>query len=366
MKKQILLLTCIIFLMMQAIAKEYTIQITISGLTGNSTVILKDFETSTDINKGFLVNGKGILQGELVNGPRLLFLTIINGPSTYWCNFMISNETVSVDASVKDFPYKVKVSGSTVQDIFYRLNASLADDRIRREVLLERGKAIMADAAKINELKQLVREMFIIDSVEIITKKNFIDKHLQSYPAVLELFLLKSTYDKADLAALYFQLSTELKVSSYGNKIKNFLGIEKIIGKGDKAYAFTAYDTDSIAHSFPAATGKYILLDFTKDHCVPCMQSVKELQLIHANYAKQLQVISFSPDEKKGYEWPLLRDGKGSAGPVIMNYGVDAYPTFVLIDPKGMVVQKWSGYATGGIEEMLRPYLSRQREPNQQ
>ncbi|NCI51346.1 redoxin domain-containing protein [Sediminibacterium roseum] len=366
MKQILLLFTVLVSSVLHAQTTGYKINIDVKGLPEKCEVFLKDFETTTEINKGVLVGGKGTLQGQMENAPRLLFLTLYTGSETYWCNFMIDAEEVTIQAATKDFPFHVKVQGSAVQDVFSKLNTELADNRTLRDSLFAYAKTIMTNADKKAELKRLVREMAVIDSMEIVTKKEFVESNLQSYPAVLELFLVRSSYEKAEVAALFLQLSETLKQSAYGVKLKNYLGIEKIVAKGDKAFAFSAQDKDGNIHPFPEANGKYVLLDFTKDYCAPCVASVKELKEISTKYKDRLAVVSFSPDEKQGWlkglqrdqpSWLNLWDGKGTAGPVILNYGVQAYPTFLLIDPSGTVVAKSVGYSAGSLQTMLKSFL---------
>lgn len=347
-------------------AGEYSININIKGLPENCEALLKDFESNTDINRTRIENGKATIKGQIQNGPRLLFLTVLAGANSYWCNFMIGNEEVWLTASVNDFPFKVHVKGSPVNDVFYALNLQLADDRMRRDSLFTRAKSIMTAPEYKTELKRLVRAMAIIDSMEIVTKKEFIEANLQSHPAVLELFLLRSSYEKEEVANMYLLLSDSLKASGYGIKLKNYLGIAKIVAKGDKAFPFTAVDKDGKTFSFPIANNKFLLLDFTKDYCPPCVQSVKELKEISKKYGSQLEVIGFSPDEKQSWlkglqrdqaTWLCLWDGKGSAGPVVLNYGVQAYPTFVLVDAAGIVVARSVGYSAGSLQQLLLPFL---------
>ena len=347
-------------------ATAYTIHIDIKGLPSNSTIILKDFESNTDINTTVLVNGKGILTGELHNTPRLLFAVIPAATTTLWCNFMIANEEVWLTAATTDFPYTVKVTGSPTNEIFYSLNALLAYNRIRRDSMFTRAKLILADTSTKPELRKLARDMAIIDSMETTIKKDFIQSHLQTDAAVLELFLLRSAYEKEALRTLYVQLTPQLKETTYGIKIKDFLGITRIIEKGDTAFSFTASDKDGNAYSIPQLKGKYTLLNFTKAYCPPCVQSVKELEAVSHTYATQLQIVSFSIDKRQDWlktlkhdkpSWLCLSDGKGYTGSVTMHYGVQSYPTFVLIDPSGKVVAKESGYADNSIRELIAPFV---------
>jgi len=362
MKQIILIAVLLLAIHQHGNAAGYTININITGLPGETRVLLKDFESNTTIKETLLKDGTGSLQGTLTNGPRLLFVTIVHGPTTYWCNCIIGNEEVWLTASIDDFPYKVKISGSTTQDIFYKLNASLAVGRLRRDSLLARARQILTDTDLRRELKQLAGEMALIDAAEVVTKKDFIEENLQTHAAVLQLFLLRSSYEKPALATLYLQLQKELKESAYGIKLRNFLGITRIVEKGDKAYSFSAVDKDGTKYVFPHANGKYLLLDFTKNHCLPCVQSIKELKTLQARYAKQLEIVSFSTDERQTWMdalkrdqpgWLYVRDDQGTAGTVILNYGVESYPTFVLIDPAGIVIAKWSGYSENGIRKVI-------------
>lgn len=356
-----------LFQLQPASANGYTVHVSIEGLKGSQVCLLKDYTTNIDINSISLQDGQGTFKGSLGNEPQLLFMVIPATGKTYWCHFFIGNEEVWLNATLSDFPYKVKLRGSPTQAIFQQLSEQLADERFRRDSLLERAKSILAktDKASQDEIRLLAGMMAKIDSVEIIVKKTFISLQIDSYPAILELWLLRSKYAQDELVKLYEQIPISLQRSFYGQRLQAFLSLQRKAVVGKTVPRFTASDKDGKVYSFPAGNGKYQLLEFTKNNCLPCVQALEEMKSIQAENNPLLELVSFSTDEQQAWLKNLLRypaiglclnDGKGASGPVVMQYGVEAYPHFFLVSPDGNLLAAWTGYAEGDIKKMLGKY----------
>jgi thioredoxin-related protein len=98
------------------------------------------------------------------------------------------------------------------------------------------------------------------------------------------------------------------------------------------------------------------------------MASIPELNEISKKLADNLSVVSFSGDAGKETwlksltrdqpQWLSLWDGKGFYGETIIKYGVTGYPTFVLINPDGKIVSKWSGYEKGALEKKVQDLIT--------
>jgi thiol-disulfide isomerase/thioredoxin len=96
--------------------------------------------------------------------------------------------------------------------------------------------------------------------------------------------------------------------------------------------------------SLQALTGKYVVLDFWATWCPPCRESVPELKDLQKRYRDRLVVLSISADKnekawrdfiaKKEMSWPQYRDANDK---IINLFGVKAFPTYVLIDNKGVI-----------------------------
>ena len=103
--------------------------------------------------------------------------------------------------------------------------------------------------------------------------------------------------------------------------------------------------------------GKIVLLDFWTYGCVNCMQVIPDLKFLEEKYPKELVILGVHSakfeNEKGNFEIKKAVARYGIQHPVINDskfviwdaFGVDAWPTLVLIDPNGKV---HSGYAGEG------------------
>lgn len=119
-----------------------------------------------------------------------------------------------------------------------------------------------------------------------------------------------------------------------------------------KAPAFSLTSLDGRAISLEQMRGKVVLLDFWATWCPPCVISAPELEkLADAYEGRPVVVISVSLDERRDAV-ELFVERMGISNVVAMAgrsnidtaYGVSALPMFVLIDPRGYVVNAWNGY----------------------
>jgi thiol-disulfide isomerase/thioredoxin len=115
----------------------------------------------------------------------------------------------------------------------------------------------------------------------------------------------------------------------------------------------------------PRIFGRVTLVDFWASWCGPCRQSMPNLDQLYRTYAGDgLDMIAVSVDDDpraaKRFassirpHFPLAWD---ESGEVRERFSVFALPTSVLIDPRGLVVQRTEGYDAGThrvLEEQIR------------
>ncbi len=121
--------------------------------------------------------------------------------------------------------------------------------------------------------------------------------------------------------------------------------------------------------------GKVVLLDFWTFCCINCMHVIPDLQKLEAKYPNELVVIGvhsakFTTEQgtenireailRYGLEHPVVNDRDFE---VWNSYAVNAWPTFIIIDPDGKVVGKHSGEGIFPLFDQVITGIIREFEP---
>jgi thiol-disulfide isomerase/thioredoxin len=107
---------------------------------------------------------------------------------------------------------------------------------------------------------------------------------------------------------------------------------------------------DSSASSSKSG-GKLVLLDFWASWCGPCRESLPDLKQFQSAFGSdQVQVVSISEDRdehtwskfisQNQMTWEQRFDGAGESA---RQYGVKGFPTYILVDGNGTVLQRYEG-----------------------
>jgi len=169
--------------------------------------------------------------------------------------------------------------------------------------------------------------------------------------------------------------------ASFGKKItqtKAFQYYEnrynpKTVGPVDSNLLGTSIDGKKITLS--AFKGKsYVILDFWATWCMPCLQMMPHLKNLYQKYhSKGLEIISISSslnDNKNTWKKIVRKDSMQSwinlfseapynNGPDLgIKYGVTELPTIILINKKGTIIGRYTGYSDDGSESELDKKLN--------
>ncbi len=238
------------------------------------------------------------------------------------------------------------------KDDLQRLNDSLLKAyRSLEDKKSEEGLALRARGIEITQA---------MSDVDINFIKNNPD---ELYSAITLKQLMTYTIPKDKTEALYGILSAEMQATRYGISIKKYLEISRDLKVGDKAVDFQLPDIDGNLVGLGDFQGKYILLDFMSSGCGPCRMENPNLLRNYKAYKDQgFEIISISFDKnredwvnavkKDSMIWTTVCDLKGRDGDVIMTYKVYFMPTYFLIDPEGMIIDKFKG--SGQLDERLK------------
>lgn len=135
------------------------------------------------------------------------------------------------------------------------------------------------------------------------------------------------------------------------------------VGIGDTLPDVTLYDTQGCVHNFRDYRGKNILLYFWLKECGPCRLALPELKSIAESMSDKLDIVGLCGDaesvwkmatDKEGLRWHNLNDLRGgSVDGVCARFGVCGYPTFFIVSPDGVILDKLQGYRKGNIASFV-------------
>lgn len=350
-------------------AQTFTVKAHLTGFPEGTEFSLTNFETRQKITTASTKEGRFEMKGSLEQPTNLVLMTTLDNRK-YYCFFLIGNENVTVTADKNDLPFYAHVSGSKYENEYEFLKKkNRAYDKLRDSIsenVFELIKDTSSQGKK--RILKIAHEQAYIDSITEKNTKEFLAEHLNTYAGIFRLFLLKKKFSFDTLHTMYKTLDANLQKSFYGVALAEYIGNGSVLNIGDKAIDFEAQDVSGTKQKLSNFKGKIVLLDFTETYCVPCIQSVDELKTIAKQYSNDVVIVSFCADKKKEVwlagikrdspTWLCLWDGKGTTGDTPLKYGVNGYPTFVLIDKDGKIVSRDSGYSKG----MLLRKVSEQLE----
>jgi thiol-disulfide isomerase/thioredoxin len=186
--------------------------------------------------------------------------------------------------------------------------------------------------------------------------RQFIKAHPAARTSAFQLYwqtMMQPTYSVAEYEKLLQGLKPTVRQSWYGQQAAKRLAIlrnQPTVGK--PVANFTLADTAGTQHSLATYRGKYVLLDFWGHWCSPCVQAMPKVNALHQKYAGKLTIIgvamesaSSAPLWKKAirqHHVPGLQlsELQEDNGPVITGYNINAYPTYMLLDPQGKLVAR--------------------------
>ena len=146
--------------------------------------------------------------------------------------------------------------------------------------------------------------------------------------------IMKRLYD--------FFVAAEAETDAYLSKTAEAITI------GKEATGFSLEDINGNMLTLSSLRGKYVMLDFCGSWCGACIKSFPHLKAFYEQHRDKLEVIGIACHDTKDkwsvavkrHELPWLHvlNGEGT-NDVAALYGVLAYPTYVLIDLNGKVLQ---------------------------
>ena len=130
---------------------------------------------------------------------------------------------------------------------------------------------------------------------------------------------------------------------------------------GADAPDFTLKTIEGEDFTLSSLRGRYVMLDFWGSWCHWCVEGMPKVKEISEKYADKLTVVSVDCNdtearwrkavEKIGYmTWPQVYNPRSVS--IDGTYQVEAFPTFIIINPEGKIIAKFEGEGEHFVAEV--------------
>lgn len=284
----------------------------------------------------FLFNSNGLSKGFIEKEKAHInyqFLSSLGMYQTYHSYFTKNKDFKASDTI--NAPLK-KIKYTNLEDFIYSDKYRSLIETILRKKAIELTKEdtnITSDVAYFNVLSDLENE-------EI---RNYL-----AYNSAK--FGITFTKNLEDYYAMFNKVSTN---EANNKKITESYTKLKALAKGSPSPEFTDYENNAGGStSLTDLEGKYVYIDVWATWCGPCIAEIPSLKKIEKEYHdKNIEFVSISIDKMNDYDkWKKVIVSKELGGmqlladkdwdsQFIQDYLIKGIPHFILIDPKGNIVE---------------------------
>ena len=224
-------------------------------------------------------------------------------------------------------------------------NGRRLDESLTQE---ERDKANQEENISLPQLLAFRKEKYNAAMLDFMKDRPFSKRMIDELrmiatydqtPAIVE--KAREIFKRIPQEAMNEQLVRDIKANLFANQAK----------VGEQMKDFTLFDREGKKHQLSEFKGKYTILEFTFVGCGGCMFIKPYLEEFYKRNKDKAEIIAIYKDTKENWikegqehkvsyhEW---NDHQFSAEPVA-TYGVNAYPSFVIIDPNGKILDILEG-----------------------
>ena len=339
------------------------------------------------ITSDTVVDGKFVLKDTITSSkPRKLYLTARSkGFSNSLVNIWVKSGTcVKITGEDCLFPLwsiESDVPEQQVESEFSKL--ALNERRQMLKYSTERSDLIAAhpnmdfDQSDIKKLDSLLKLYLPLYDSIALQELNYMKEApvtavwLDRYATYVPFLQWNKSFGHEDLIrSLYDRMSEADRATEDGQLIAAYLNLPEVVNVGDQMVDGDLYDPEGNVRHLSEFKGKYILLDFWSQGCGPCLQSLPEMEEVAKLYKDHMEVVSICSDPKEswldfierkgltGNQWNEFAKGKTGLAAV---YQVKAIPYYVMISPKGEIVDMWKGYGPGSIKKKMQQLIQEEQ-----
>jgi thiol-disulfide isomerase/thioredoxin len=225
------------------------------------------------------------------------------------------------------------------------------------------------------ERKKLFEEAAVSRRKQTALQKEFIKNNPAYFASLFLLSRMENYFTTGDYAAAFANLNDDYKQTLLAQNIAK--RIEKLspTAPGKPAIQFVKNDKDGKEINLAEYKGKLVLLDFWGSWCGPCRASHPHLKELYAKYKeKGFEIIAIASEtaktpaeqkekwlaaiEKDNINWVhILNNETKEKQDLVKSYGIEGFPTKILLDKDGKILLRITASATDDIDKALEKYL---------
>jgi len=208
-------------------------------------------------------------------------------------------------------------------------------------------------------------------------EQQFVREHPDSFMSLYLLMDNSIMYDADGYADDYARLSSRLRNTQAAEVIRKKIEHLKITTAGTRAMDFERKNQYGKTVKLSDYKGKLVLLDFWGSWCAVCRQGHPHLKELYKKYKdKGLEIVAVAHEENKDLyknksawlaaikkddvNWVHVLEDEGSGAPSITKaYGIEGYPTKLLVDRDGKILMRVIGNLNEEMDERIKSILEK-------
>jgi thiol-disulfide isomerase/thioredoxin len=228
-----------------------------------------------------------------------------------------------------------------------------------------------------NSYLQTRQQIIALQDSSLKTDIKFIQSNPKSFVSanLLRIHLSDIPLDK--LIALYSKLTPDVKKSIYGSEVEEFIKTKQSSSPGAFAPLFISKDLFGKRLSLKDINANsYVLLDFWGSWCKPCRANNPKLIKLYKQYNHLgFNIIGIAHDDNsidewkkaietdnigiwyhtlRGFDLNKLAKNEPNESDIGYKYGVNIFPTQILINKAGIIIARYEGENIKNLESKLQ------------